>query len=286
MGGGSVRVSGGFTPGGTLVPADGGYLLNGSWRFNTGCRAADWNMTAAIVEGSDGPRGEAVAVVPMSELTTADDWDVSAASGTGSVTSIAKDVFVPEHRVADAERAVLGTLDNRSNTGATGRNYGLYSFVLIESVASIIGMARGAYELFVARLPGRGISYSSWTDQSAHPLTHIQVATAANKITAADAMLDRMISVVQRRADEGEQPTWEEKADIRGQTAFAIQLAKEAVELLYTASGATVIARSVPLQRFHRDVQGFAQHGLLQVNTGLEVQGRVLLGLDPQNNYL
>ncbi|MFD6802236.1 acyl-CoA dehydrogenase family protein [Streptomyces cyaneofuscatus] len=33
----SVRVSGGFTPSGTLTPTEGGYLLSGSWRFNTGC---------------------------------------------------------------------------------------------------------------------------------------------------------------------------------------------------------------------------------------------------------
>ncbi|MBY8853023.1 hypothetical protein K7G98_34255, partial [Saccharothrix sp. MB29] len=122
-------------------------------------------------------------------------------SGTsGSVSSTATDVFVPAHRVADAEKAVLGTLDDRSNTGATGRDYCLYPLVLAESLAAFVGMARGAYELFTGRLNGRGISYSSWTDQSAHPLTHVQVATAANKITAAEAMLDRMVGVIQRRA--------------------------------------------------------------------------------------
>ncbi|MDU0287706.1 acyl-CoA dehydrogenase family protein [Saccharothrix longispora] len=285
-GSGAVRVSGGFTPGGTLTPVDGGYRLSGTWRFNTGSKAADWNMMAAVVAGPDGPVGESVALVPLSDMTLADDWDVSAARGTGSVSSTATDVFVPAHRVADAEKAVLGTLDDRSNTGATGRDYCLYPLVLAESLAAFVGMARGAYELFTGRLNGRGISYSSWTDQSAHPLTHVQVATAANKITAAEAMLDRMVGVIQRRADEGVQPTWEERADIRGQSAFAIELAKEAVDLLYNASGATVIARNVPLQRFQRDVRGMGQHGLLNVTTGLEVQGRVLLGLDPQNYFL
>ncbi|MEV1118983.1 acyl-CoA dehydrogenase family protein [Actinosynnema sp. NPDC049800] len=285
-GSGAVRVSGGFTPGGTLTPVDGGYRLSGTWRFNTGAKAADWNMMAAIVEGPDGPVGESVALVPLSDMTLADDWDVSAARGTGSVSSTATDVFVPAHRVADAEKAVLGTLDDRSNTGATGRDYCLYPLVLAESLAAFVGMARGAYELFVDRLNGRGISYSSWTDQSDHPLTHVQVATAANKITAAEAMLDRMVGLVQRRADEGVQPTWEERADIRGQSAFAIELAKEAVDLLYSASGATVIARNVPLQRFQRDVRGMAQHGLLNATTSLEVQGRVLLGLDPRNYFL
>ncbi|MEU8652033.1 hypothetical protein [Streptomyces sp. NPDC048737] len=37
--GGSVRVSGGFTPTAKMVPAEGGRLLNGAWRFGQG-RAA------------------------------------------------------------------------------------------------------------------------------------------------------------------------------------------------------------------------------------------------------
>lgn len=286
FGAGSVRISGGFTPGGTLVSSEKGYLLNGSWRFNTGCQGADWNITAAILEGPDGPVGEAVAIVPMTDLSIADDWHVSAASATGSATSTAKDLFVPAYRVVDAEEAVLGTTGDRSNVGATGRNYGLYGFVMAEAVASYVGIARGAFELFLERIPGRGIAYTSWSDQSQHPLTQIQVATAANKIAAAEALAAGFMRLLQERADAGEQPTWKEKATLRGQCAYAIQLAKEAVEVLYTASGASVIQRNVPFQRFHRDIQGLSLHGFMNLNTNLEVHGRVLLGLDPATPFL
>ncbi len=283
---GTVRISGGFTPGGTLTPTEGGYLLNGTWRFNTGCRGADWNMMAAIVQGPEGPTGESVALVPMSQMTIADDWFTSAAAATGSSSTTAKDVFVPAHRVADAEAAVVGTLGGRSNVGATGRNYGLYSFVMVEGVASFVGMARGALDLFLQRAPGRGIAYTSYTDQSQHPVVQIQVALAANKIAAAEGLAARVITMLQERADAGEQPGWDERAVVRGQCAYAIQLAKEAVEVLYSASGASVIQRDVALQRFHRDIQGISLHGLLQLNTNLEVHGRVLFGLDPETPFL
>ncbi|MBV2155285.1 acyl-CoA dehydrogenase family protein [Kitasatospora sp. SUK 42] len=284
--GGSVKISGGFTANGTLVPTEGGYLLNGTWRFNTGCRGADWDLLATHLERPGAEPEEVFALVPMSELTYADDWHVSAAAGTGSSTTTAKDVFVPAHRVASSEEAVLGTTGDRSNTGATGRNYGLISYVMAESVAAYIGMAKAALELFIERLPGRGIAYTNWTDQSQHPLTQIQVSIAANKIAAAEALSAGYLKLLQERADAGEQPTWDEKATVRGQCGFAIQLVKEAVEALHTVSGASALSRSAHFQRFYRDLLGLSLHGMMAPNANFEVHGRVLLGLDPDTYLL
>ncbi|AGK79552.1 acyl-CoA dehydrogenase family protein [Streptomyces microflavus] len=283
---GSVRISSAFAPTGTVVETEGGYILNGSWRFNTGSPGAHWNFTAAMLERPDGSHEEVMAIVPMDQLTVADDWHVSAGSATGSATSTAKDVFVPAHHVTRFEEVMVSATGNRSNTGATGRNYGLLSFVMAECAAVFIGIARGAYELFLERVPGRGITYTDWTDQKLHPLTQIQVATAANKIDAAEALSERWLSLLQERADAGVQPTDAEKAIVRGQTGFAAQLAKEAVEILFNASGGSVIQRSVHLQRFHRDIQGFSLHALAQADVNLELQGRVLLGLEPGTVFL
>jgi 3-hydroxy-9,10-secoandrosta-1,3,5(10)-triene-9,17-dione monooxygenase len=283
---GSVRISGGFTPTGTLTPTEGGYVLNGSWKFNSGCRGADWNLAAAMVENADGTQEEAIAVLPMSQFSIADDWHTSAASATGSSTTTAEGVFVPGHRVVSYEHAILNTTPGRTAEVTPGRAYGLFTYVMVECAAAYLGVARGAYELFLERVPGRGITYTNWTDQRQHPLTQVQVATAANKISAAEALLNEAVRMLQGRADADEQPTLNEKADVRGQSAYAVQLAKEAVEILYTASGATAIQRSVPIQRFHRDAQGLALHGILLPSTNLEVQGRVLLGLDPDTVFL
>lgn len=280
---GSVRISSAFAPTGKVVPVDGGYRLDGTWRFNSGCLGADWNLAAAMLDGTE---TEVLVMVPMSELKTVDDWDVSGAAATGSVTTIAEDVFVPAHRVLDFEHALANDGPGRTNGGADGRAYGFVGLIMAECAAVFIGIARGAYELFLDRLPGRGITYTSWTDQKQHPLTQIQVATAKNKIDAAAALSRDWLEVLQRRADAGEQPTVEERAIVRGQTMFAGQLAKEAVEILYTLSGGSVIQRSVPIQRFHRDIQAFAQHGLANVTANLEVQGRILLGLDPDTVFL
>ncbi|MGV9338881.1 acyl-CoA dehydrogenase family protein [Streptomyces sp. NPDC003688] len=283
-----VRISGGFTPSGVLTPTEGGFVLNGSWKFNSGCRGAQWNVATSLVQHPDGTVEEAIAMVPMGEFTIEDDWHTSSVAATGSSTSTATDVFVPAHRVVPTDPAAFeaALADLPADWQPTGREYGLYSYIISQGVATLIGAARGALDAFVERLPGRGITYTSWTDQTRHPLTQIQVATADAKISAAEALMHRTYETLQRRADAGEQLTLEERAAVRGHSAYAVQLAKEAVDVLYNASGATAIQRRVPIQRFHRDIQGLALHGMILLSSSLEVHGRVLLGLDPDTPLL
>ncbi|ONI92823.1 acyl-CoA dehydrogenase [Saccharothrix sp. ALI-22-I] len=283
---GSVRISIGFAPTGKVTRTDGGWILNGQWRFNSGSKGAHYNMAAAVYETEDGGHGEVLCLVPIREFTFVDDWHVMGGSGTGSVTTVAKDVFVPDHYAVDFEPLMVSDTPDRTNGGADGRNYALLALVLAGGAATSLGIAKAAYELFLERLPGRAITYTPWEDQKQHPVTQIQVATARNKIDAAEALSRGYLKMLQDRADAGVQPTDEEKAIVRGQTGFIHQQAKEAVELLYTLSGGSVIQRSVPFQRFYRDMLAFTQHALVNTNVNLEIQGRVLLGLDPATPYL
>ncbi|MEV6595114.1 acyl-CoA dehydrogenase family protein [Streptomyces acidicola] len=282
---GSVRISGGFTPTGTLTATDGGYILNGSWRFNTGVKGADWNICAAMAEMPNGEHEELFAIVPISEVSVADDWDTFGAAGTGSVTSTVKDVFVPAHRVVDA-RVYDASTGDRWNAEVNGRNYNLTSYILATCAPVYIGLAKGALDLFVERLPGKKITYTEWTDQSRHPYTWVQLATAANKIAACEALQRTWLESMQGTEDTGEKMTVEAKAAVRGQVGYVVQTAKEAVETLYNISSASTIARSNAFQRAYRDITALSLHGLLTPVSSLEAHGRVLLGLEPGTDYI
>ncbi|WKD32043.1 acyl-CoA dehydrogenase family protein [Streptomyces xanthophaeus] len=282
---GSVRISGGFTPSGTLTPVDGGYVLNGTWRFNTGVAGADWNVHAALVEREDGQHEELFAIVPRESVTVADDWDVFGAAGTGSATSTVKDLFVPAHRVVDAAVFDASTRD-RWNADLNGRNYGLTSYILATCAPVYIGLAKAAVEIFTERTPGKAITYTEWTDQAEHPHTHVQLAVAANKVAACEALAEKWLSVIQSREDAGEKLTVQEKAAIRGQVGYVVQTTKEAVETLYAISSASTILRSNPFQRVFRDITALSLHGLLTPVSSLEAHGRVLLGLEPRTDYI
>ena len=284
--GGSTRVSTGFSPDGTLEAVEGGYKLSGTWKWISGSFGANWVTLAAIHVLPDGTPAPHVALVPVSELINHDDWNASAAVATGSATVTAREVFVPSHRVTSLVGILQGTTGDRSNAGVTGRNYPFVPYFVAQGACSYLGIAKGAYELFLDRLPGRGITYTSWTEQSRSPLTQIQVATAANKIAAAEALQDGWLRKLQEWADTGHSPSRLERAAVRGQTAYAVELAKQAVEVLHTAAGASVISREVPFQRFHRDILGLSLHGLFLLNTNLEVHGRAILGLPPETPLL
>ncbi|MFE3140963.1 acyl-CoA dehydrogenase family protein [Streptomyces scopuliridis] len=282
---GSVRISGGFTPSGTLKATDGGYTLNGTWRFNTGVRGAEWNICAAIAETPDGEHEELFAIVPISDVSVADDWDTYGAAGTGSVTSTVKDVFVPAHRVVDATVYDASTRE-RWNEDVNGRNYNLISYILATCAPVYIGLAKAALDLFLERLPGKGITYTEWTEQSQHPYTQVQVATAANKIASCEALQRVWLESIQNREDAGEKLTVEEKAAIRGQVGHVVQTAREAVEVLFAISSASTISRANAFQRVYRDVTALSLHGLLTPVSSLEAHGRVLLGLEPGTEYI
>ncbi|AJC52686.1 acyl-CoA dehydrogenase family protein [Streptomyces sp. 769] len=281
-----VRISGGFTPSGSIVPADGGFVISGTWRFNTGCRGAHWDILAALQEHSDGQVEQVFALVPMADLTIADDWDVTSGSGTGSCSVSAQDVFVPAHRVASGVEATMGGSPQRSADMTPGRNYYLTGFVNSCAIATYIGIAKAVLELFTATAQRRGISYTSWTEQHKHPLTQIKVATAANQIAAAEALSDTYIALMQERADAGELPTVEEMAAFHGKSGYALQLVRDAVTELHCISGASVISRKDPFQRHFRDLMGFSLHGMMAPHVNLELHGRVLLGLDPDTDVL
>ncbi|MBT2430537.1 acyl-CoA dehydrogenase family protein [Streptomyces sp. ISL-112] len=283
--GGSVRVSGGFTASGTLVPTEGGYILNGSWRFNTGVQGAQWNVCAATVEREDGQVEELFPLVPTEELAIGEDWNVFGAAGTGSVTSTAKDVFVPAHRVVDASVYEAETGD-RWNAHTTGRNYNLLGYILATTASVFVGLATAALDEFMARLPGKGITYTHWAEQSEHPHTQIQVAVAANRIASCEALHQALLRKVQHRADRGEKMTLQERATVRGQVAFVAQTTKDAVGMLYTLSPASAIMSSGAFQLIQRDIMALSLHGLLAPVGSLEAQGRVLLGMEPGTDYV
>jgi alkylation response protein AidB-like acyl-CoA dehydrogenase len=275
---GDPRISGVFSPTGTAVAKDGGLVVNGRWGFNTGCHGARWTVLNALV--GDGAAAVPTCVIARSEeLTIVDDWHATGMSATGSNTIVATDVFVPAYRSLPLPDMLEARLPQRHNADNPYFNYPLSPVLTINAGGTPLGIARGALETFHARLPGRGIAYTFYANKAEAPVTHLQLAEAALTLESADAHVRRASALLDRHT--GGAMSLESRVKSRAHIAFAMGLARQAVDTLFYASGASSIQTHVPIQRFQRDVQALANHAIMHTQTALELYGRVLCGLPP-----
>jgi alkylation response protein AidB-like acyl-CoA dehydrogenase len=278
LGGGDPRVSGVFSPTGTAVRKGDGFVVNGKWGFNTGGQGSQFTVLNAILtEGEGMPM---CVLARTGDLDRLDDWNATGMAGTGSHTIVAKDVFVPGYRAMPLPSLVQGRgAENRHNAGNPYFNLPLAPVLIVNGGGTPLGTARGAFETFMERLPGRPIAYTNYTNRAEAAVTHLQVGEAS-------LMLDSCTDHVRRACALLDGPGATSLAVLdrvrsRAHITYATGLARQAVDILFNASGATSIQPHVPIQRFQRDIQALANHAVMHTQTGTELYGRVLCGLEP-----
>ncbi|MFC5058288.1 acyl-CoA dehydrogenase family protein [Saccharothrix xinjiangensis] len=282
-----VRFCGSVELNGIAEPTDGGYVLNGRWHFNTGSPHATWDAHFAMLRHPDGTAEPALAVVPVSKLTFIDDWHTSGLRGTGSQTSVAKDLFVPEGwLVRMLPMAVEGKLETKLNAEYQAWHVPFMQMAITVAAAPALGMARAALENYLELVPNRGITYTHYERQSEAPVTHLQLGEAVQLIHEAEFHVYRMVERLDAKSASGEPWTNEEKAVARMDAGAAVGRAKQAVDILANAAGASSIYSHVPLQRIQRDIGALHHHAIMYPHTNLETLGRVLLGLAPNTDFL
>jgi alkylation response protein AidB-like acyl-CoA dehydrogenase len=273
------RISGVFSPTGTATPVDGGYRVSGRWGFNTGGQGSEWTVVNALL-GSGAEAMPLCCVVKSGDLSRLDDWHASGMAGTGSHTIVAHDVFVPARRAQPLPAMIGGAyVPNRHNAREPYFNLPLAAVLTVNGGGTPVGIAKGALDAFFARLPGRPITYTTYTSQAEAAITHLQTGEAALLLDSADAHIRRAAALLDQPPEQPLSTRTRVKA--RAHVAYATGLARQTVDLLFHSSGASAIQSHVPIQRFQRDMQALANHAVMHAPTGIELYGRVLCGLEP-----
>lgn len=281
-----VRISGILSPGAVAMPVDGGVILNGKWSFNTGAQQSTWNTNAAVRPTPDGGHEPVMVLIPITDLRIIDDWYTSGLRGSGSVTTVATDLFIPQERVLPMGPVLQGQHLSRLNADALIYKAPFMPTACTTVSAVALGLAKAAKDAFFERLPGRRITYTSYENQSEAPLTHLEVGEAVTKIDEVGFHAYRAADMIDTKGACGDPWTLEERAHVRLDLGAACQRAKEAIDILDTASGGSSIYRDVPIQRIERDVRTLNLHAILHPSTNLELYGRILCGLDSNTPYI
>ena len=206
--------------------------------------------------------------------------------GSGSVTTIAKDLFVPSERVLQMGPVLQGQHLSKLNADAPIFKAPFMPTACATISAPALGLAMGAKDAFLERLPGRKITYTSYENQSEAPITHLEIAEAITRIDEVGFHAHRAAARSTPRDGRGSSGR-SRSGLVSGLTWVPRASGPRRRSTSSTgASGGSSIYRDVPIQRIQRDVQTLNLHAILHPNTNLELYGRILCGLGPNTPYI
>jgi alkylation response protein AidB-like acyl-CoA dehydrogenase len=275
----SQPTAGTVPPQGAAVRVDGGFTVNGKWRFASGITHVDWVMAGCVILYEGQPRMTPMGIpevvwvfMPVTEIDIHDTWYVNGLRGTGSNDYSAADVFVPEHR----------TLHLFDPTGHRPepivRLPGVAGFAA--QVASVgIGIARAAIDDLV-ELAGGKMPTMSTSSLASKATTQIEVAKLEAQLGGARAFLYDTMDDIWETLVAGGQFTPRQNALARLAASEAARISAAVTHRVSTIAGGSSMYLSSPIQRHARDADAVTHHFVVSPPV-LEDAGRVLLGLDP-----
>ena len=269
------------------IETDGGYRVSGAWSFASGGRHATWlgahcpimRADGTPLTGADGRRVERTMLVPASAVQWTDIWDTVGLRGTAS------DQFSLDDHFVRADHSITREFEKECREPGALYRMSANACYQVGFAGVALGIARGALDDFVGlardKVP-RG-QKSSLRDNA---VVQSAVARAEAGVRAARAFLLQTLTEIW---DELGQPegklTMDQRIILRMASTHAIHQAREAVDAVYNAAGATAIFNSHPLQRRFRDIHTVTQ----QVQGRLshfETVGAWMLGADADLTFV
>jgi len=258
-----ARFAGTFaSPGAVCEALDGGVRVRGRgrWPFNSGCYHADWDLLRVSIEERDETVSDGFVLVPLSELTIADDWQVMGAKGTGSNSVQCGELFVPEDRVSRRVADAFTVLAKGDTS---------YGFTAVLP----LGMARYALEAFHDLAKSRGIKMLGYEKMYDSAVVQAAIATAHTNIKMIEAYQQSVLSTLQPGAQRITDPM-----QGQGGATLCYKLAREAIERLFEVCPTDEIRLDRPIQRLLRDLLSFTHQGAMSPYINWERYGRYLVG--------
>ena len=273
-------------PQGSGKRAEGGFVISGRWNFSSGVNVADWNMLAVTVRDGEKIVDHRMCLLHKSEYQVVDDWHVLGMRSTGSMTVVAKDVFVPEYRA-------LCAYDLRGGVpfpGAKGNPNPVYrvpfSAMAAHGIGGVaVGNAQAALDLTIESVVKRSTNYQGLKMRDIQTI-QVRVGAAGARIDAARELLRRNCHEAMEIARSGAAADAPTKLRFKRDLAYAAQIANEAVDILHAMAGANGIYDSYPIQRIFRDAHALGGHFSFSTDAQFSSWGLAALGGEIANPTL
>lgn len=277
------------TPGVFAKAVDGGYVLSGGWDYSSGCDIATHFLGNVVLPPAEtaGAFTVLIALIERGDFTIVDNWDVVGMRGTGSRRVVVNDLFVPAHRVAPSP--IFGTNDVPSvhaNPMYRGRPL---SLLMMELVCVAVGTAYAAIDAYEDILRTKPVLGPLSTKRSEDATFQQHFGHACSLVATANAALRQIardyMTYAQRQAEGGAPFGDEEDRGLVLIEQQCVQLASDAVDLVFRTGGSSAGKSSAPLQRYMRDTAFMRTHMGLQFEGAQRQYAKIRFGLPADSPF-
>jgi indole-3-acetate monooxygenase len=257
-------------PGGSMRPVEGGVVVSGRWPVVSGCQLAGWFCLACVDQEASGSRAPTTVLLPASDVTIHDTWNVGTMRGTGSHAVSVSEAFVPGRFV------VRGNAPPRE----PGAHYRIAMYTLFGPGCSAIGLGIARSALDGLTSLARRVSATNGQALGLRPGLQEGLAISTAQLRAARLGYHRAVEELWADAQDGP-PGDESIAGLWMATHSTARSCHEVVETCSRVGLSDAFHLDNPIEaafRNFRAVDSFAQ----RFQPFALAAGRHLLGLDPQ----
>lgn len=282
FGEGPKLVCGAYNPPGTAKRADGGWIVNGAWPYTSGSRQSDWAQSGVVLEGYEGPvvPGINMVYIPFSDLEIKDTWFMTGMQGTGSDTSVAKDVFVPDHLMVMMDKPFGYVEPGKKHWGAPSDNLPVVPVVRATGLAQLVGGAEAMLEIVEEESPKKPIVTTTYRNRAESGAILHDIGRIAAQLDNARLLLFSATGQLDEIALSGRDFPAAEKAKHKAQCAQVIELVHSSIESLMFIAGSSAFSLDKPISRFWKDIHVGLRHITNVPMLSYEIYGRTRLGVD------
>jgi alkylation response protein AidB-like acyl-CoA dehydrogenase len=270
--------------GAKAVVVDGGFIVNGRWRFASGSEHCPWlGGHCAVIEADGKPRldkqGRPVLRTMLfrkDKATFYDIWHVIGLRGTGSNAYEVTELFVPEAysywRDLSADRRGDDPLGNIPLLTLYGMGF--------SGVA--LGLARASLEAFMtlAEKKKPAPTHGAPVLLRDNAVIQSRVAKATGRLHSGRAYLHECLQEFWQAATANRAQTLEQRAQLRVAITGSMDQARRVVDFAYHAAGADAIFNGSAFERRFRDMHTVTAQGQAHLSN-FEGAGQALFGIEP-----
>jgi 3-hydroxy-9,10-secoandrosta-1,3,5(10)-triene-9,17-dione monooxygenase len=266
---------------GSAVPVDGGYVLNGHWRFSSGCEHCEWIFLGGVID-----RGSPITnfheadyrafLLPRADFRIVDTWRTTGLKGTGSHDIVVENAFIPEHRTHRMSDAAAGTNPGLGCDNLLYR-YPYWQLFLRAVSTAAIGGLQGMVDAFVRY--GSARTASSGQRTAGDPDATLALAEAVAAIAEMKGTLEHNFVRMGVAASGGEPLSEQERRLFKFQAATVPRRCIALATDLFAAAGGSGVFADQPFGRFHNDLLAMGNHFANQYRPVGRKWGEAMMGL-------